>query len=100
VRGDDPPHDSAVKSPTRQSSRAVPACTWMLPWLLPLGLLGTVVLISLPGVLGFLLVGLWGWIVFPYLAAYIRSRARVDGSDSYGDGFGGGEMDYWRTRRM
>ncbi|MFZ0378093.1 MAG: hypothetical protein WCD11_19620 [Solirubrobacteraceae bacterium] len=72
------------------------ACTWMLPWLLPVGLLGTVVLISLPGALGFLLVGLWGWLVFPYLAACIRAHARADG----GNGFGGDEADYWRTKRM
>jgi hypothetical protein len=68
----------------------------MLPWLLPVGLLGTVVLISLPGALGLLLVGLWGWLVFPYLAAYIRGHARAD----EGNGSDGGETDYWRTKRM
>lgn len=68
----------------------------MLPWLLPVGLLGTVVLISLPGVVGLLLVGLWGWFVFPYLAAYIRTHARPDGDN----GFGEGEADYWRIKRM
>ncbi len=72
----------------------------MLPWLLPVGLLGTVVLISLPGVLGFLLVGLWGWLVFPYLAVCIRAHARTDGGNSYGNGLRGGETDYWRTTRM
>jgi hypothetical protein len=83
-----------------ESRRPMSGRAWMLPWLLPVGLLGTVVLISLPGVLGFLLVGLWGWLVFPYLAACIRTHARADGNHSYENGFSTGEMDYWRTKRM
>ena len=76
------------------------ACTWMLPWLLPAGLLGTVALISLSGVLAYLLVGIWGWLVFPYVAAYIRAHSRADGSGTNGNGVREGEADYWRTKLM
>lgn len=72
----------------------------MLPWLLPAGLLGTVALISLPGVFAFLLTGIWGWLVFPYAAAYIHARSRADGGRMDGDGFCDGEADYWRTKMM
>jgi hypothetical protein len=72
----------------------------MLPWLLPAGLLGTVVLISLPGVFAFLLAGIWGWLVFPYAAVHIRAHSRSDGGRMDGNGFGHGETDYWRTKLM
>lgn len=72
----------------------------MLPWLLPVGLLGTVALISLSGVWAFLLVGIWGWLVFPCVAVYIRARSRADGGGNNGDGFRDGEADYWRTKLM
>ena len=65
----------------------------MLPWLLPAGLLGVVALMSLSGAWAYLLVGLWGWLVFPYVAAYIRAHSReADGRDD--------EADYWRTKLM
>lgn len=72
----------------------------MLPWLLPVGLLGTVVLISLPTPFAFLLVGIWGWLVFPYVAAYINSHSRSDGGRNHGNDFPDGEADYWRTKRI
>jgi hypothetical protein len=72
----------------------------MLPWLLPAGLLGTVVLISLPGALAYLLAGIWGWLVFPYAAVYIHARSRARGDRLDGSGSGGGEADYWRTKLM
>jgi hypothetical protein len=78
----------------------VSVCTWMLPWLLPAGLLGTVVLISLPSVFACLFAGIWGWLVLPYLAAYIRAHARADPGNGHANGVRGGEMDYWRTRLM
>ena len=74
--------------------------TCMLPWLLPVGLLGTVALISLSGALAYLLAGIWGWLVFPYVAAYVRARSRADGGPNDGNGFRNGEADYWRTKLM
>jgi hypothetical protein len=72
----------------------------MLPWLLPAGLLGTVVLISLPGAFAYLLVGIWGWLVFPYAAAYIHARSQAHGGRIDGNAFPDGEADYWRTKLM
>jgi len=72
----------------------------MLPWLLPAGLLGTVVLISLPGVFAYLLAGIWGWLVVPYAAAHVHAHARRDGDRTDGDAFRDGEADYWRTKLM
>jgi hypothetical protein len=73
--------------------RLASVCTWVLPWLLPVGLLGVVGLLSLSGTLGYVLAGIWGWLAFPYLAAYIRSRSSRGHS-----GFRADESDYWRTR--
>jgi len=70
----------------------------MLPWLLPAALLGTVVLISLPGAVAYLLAGIWGWLVFPYAAAYIHAHSRPDRGRI--DGRGDGDADYWRTKLM
>jgi len=72
----------------------------MLPWLLPAALLGTVVLISLPGALAYLLAGIWGWLVVPYAALYIHARSRTDGERLNGGGSGDGEANYWRTKLM
>ena len=72
----------------------------MLPWLLPVGLLGTVALISLSGVWAYLLVGIWGWLVFPYVAVYIRAHSRAGGGGNNGNGLRDGEADYWRTKLM
>jgi hypothetical protein len=76
------------------------SCTWMLPWLLPAGLLGTVALISLSGALAYLLAGIWGWLVFSYLAAYIRTHSRADWPGNNGNSSRDGEADYWRTKLM
>jgi hypothetical protein len=73
---------------------------WMLPLLLPVGLLGTVVLISLPGVFALLLTVIWGWLVFPCVAVFVRARSRVGGDGRSGNYFRDGEPDYWRTRLM
>ncbi len=70
----------------------------MRPWLLPAGLLGTVVLISLSSPVGLILVGIWGFLVFPYVAAYIYSHSRADGGRDNENGSPDGEADYWRTK--
>jgi hypothetical protein len=72
---------------------------WMVPWLLPLGVLGTVALISLSNLLGYVLVLVWGWVLFPYGAAYIRSHARTAGAHEDGSPLGDDDdVDYWRTK--
>lgn len=73
---------------------------WMLPWLLPLGLLGTVALISLSNLLGYILAGVLGWVLFPYGAAYIYSHARTSGARNNGSPFNDDDMDYWRTKLL
>jgi hypothetical protein len=72
----------------------------MLPWLLPVGLLGAVVLISVSSAFGFLLAGIWGWVVFPYFALYVHAHARADANQNDSNGFRHGEADYWRTKLM
>jgi hypothetical protein len=84
----------------RKPAPPVSVSTWMLPWLLPAGLLGTVVLISLPTVFACLFAGIWGWLAFPCLAAYLRAHARADAGHRDANGVRDGEMDYWRTRLM
>jgi hypothetical protein len=71
---------------------------WAVPWLLPLGVLGTVALISLSNLLGYVLAGVWGLILFPYGAAYVQARARSTGARSGGSPFSDDDMDYWRTK--
>jgi len=72
----------------------------MLPWLLPAGLLGTVALISLSGAFAYLLAGIWGWLVFPFVVAYIRDHSRADEGGNNGNGFRDAGADYWRTKFM
>ena len=72
----------------------------MLPWLLPLGVLGAVALISLSNALGDMLAIVWGCIVFPYGAAHIHSRARTTGTRENGVPLSGDDMDYWRTKLL
>jgi len=97
---DDPLEPYAFAVRKAHSRPLVSTCTWLLPWLLPAGLLGTVVLISLPGAFGILLAGIWGWLVFPYAAVYIRAHARVGPGRDEWNGFPDGEADYWRTKLM
>jgi hypothetical protein len=96
---DDAPggHASGLTGRNAQSVPRATVCTCLLPWLLPVGLLGAVVLISVSGVFGFILAGIWGWLAFPYLAMFISARARAGGN---GDAFRDGETDYWRTKLM
>jgi hypothetical protein len=63
----------------------------MVPWLFPLGVLAALVLISFSNLVGYVLAMVWGWIVFPHAAAYIRSRARASGD---------ADADYWRTKPL
>ena len=93
-------HASRIKPGDEESLRPVSDWTWLVPWLLPAGLLGTVVLICLPGAFAFLLAGIWGWLVFPYVAAYVHAHSRADARRMDRGGFGDGETDYWRTKRM
>ncbi|HWE32567.1 MAG TPA: hypothetical protein VG410_03730 [Solirubrobacteraceae bacterium] len=72
----------------------------MLPWLLPAGVLGAIALISLPGAIAYLLAGIWGWVVVPCVALYIRAHSRADGGGNNGNGFTDCGADYWRTKLM
>lgn len=72
----------------------------MLPWLLPVGLLGAVLLISMSNVFGFLLAVVWGWLVFPFVALYIRSRSHTRQGTSDRNAFSEADAHYWRTRVM
>ena len=75
-------------------------CTWMPPWLLPAGLLGTVALISLSGVWAYLLVGIWGRLcVSVCRRVHPRSFAGRRGGNNR-NGLRDGEADYWRTKLM
>jgi len=63
-------------------------------------LLGTVALISLANVFGYLLATVWGWLVFPYVAAYVRSHSRAHRCAGNGHGFREVDAHYWRTKLM
>lgn len=67
---------------------------WMLPWLVPLGLLVTVALVSLfPSLPASLLPVVWGFLVFPVGLICYRSRDR-----STGRKLDETDTDYWRTK--
>jgi hypothetical protein len=68
----------------------------MLPWLLPVGLLGAVAVISLSDMLGYLLAAVWGSLVFPFVALYVRSRSHTSSPNGLRDE----DAPYWRTRLM
>jgi hypothetical protein len=70
----------------------------MLPWSLPAGLLVAVALLSLSSAFAYLLAAIWGWVVFPYLAAYVHAHSRAGGDGTNSNR--GGEADYWRTKMM
>jgi hypothetical protein len=59
-------------------------------------LLGAVALISLSNAFGYLLAAVWGWLVFPSVAVYVRSCSHARDGTSDRDA----EADYWRTRLM
>jgi hypothetical protein len=82
------------------SPRAVSIPTWMLPWLLPAGLLGTVALASLSTPFAYLLTAVWGWLVFPSVASYLHAHSRAGGGRHSGNDFPDGEANYWRTKMM
>ena len=73
--------------------------TWMLPWLFPVGLLGAVALISLSNMFGYLHAR-WGWLMFPSVALYVRSRSHAGQGTSNRNAFRDAHADYWRTRLM
>ena len=63
-------------------------------WLFPLGLLGAVVLLTFATVYGYLLVIVWGLVLFPHGAAYVRRHSRSrDGENPFDDV----DTHYWRT---
>ena len=72
----------------------------MVGWFLPVGLLVTVVLISLSNVPAYLAVLAWGWVVFPYGAALVRSRARTRGGARDVSGLDDLDTNHWRTRLL
>jgi hypothetical protein len=72
----------------------------MLPWLFPVGVVGAVAAISLSDVFGYLLAVVWGWILFPFGAAYIRSHSRTHGGIDNMNPFIDDDTEYWRTRLL
>jgi hypothetical protein len=66
-------------------------------WFFPVGLLGTVVLLSLATVASSLLAVVWGFVVFPLGAAYIRHHGRSPGGRSDENGLHDVDTRYWRT---
>jgi hypothetical protein len=67
----------------------------MVPWLFPVGVVGALAAISLGDVFGYLLAMVWGFVVFPYGAAYIRSHSEPRGGSDY---VSDDDTQYWRTR--
>ncbi len=66
----------------------------MGPWVLPVGLLVTVALVSLfPSLPAALFPLVWGWVIFPFGLSYLRSRGRGRPSGALDDN----DTDYWRT---
>jgi hypothetical protein len=72
----------------------------MVAWLLPVGLLVTVVLISVPGLPGILAALAWGWIVFPSGARLLRSHARSRGHGGDAGGLDDPDTNYWRIKLL
>lgn len=65
----------------------------MAQWMFPLGLLGTVVLLSISSVAGGLLALAWGFVLVPHAARYIHTHARGHADT---DGVDDVETHYWR----
>jgi hypothetical protein len=70
----------------------------MLPWLFPVGVVVAVAAVSLSDVFGYFLAMVWGWVFFPYVAAYIRSHSRTRGGSDNVSPFRDDDTQYWRTR--
>jgi hypothetical protein len=66
-------------------------------WFFPVGLLGTVVLVSLATVAGVLLAVVWGFVAFPLGTAYIRHHGRSPDGRSGENGLDDVDTRYWRT---
>jgi hypothetical protein len=72
----------------------------MLAWLFPLGLLGTVALLSLSNSFGWVFAMAWGWLVLPCIAVFVRSHWRTHRGGTIASGFVDADTDYWRTKLM
>jgi hypothetical protein len=72
--------------------------SWVVPWLFPLGLVGTLTLISISNVFGYALAMVWGLVLFPHGAAYIHSHPRAPGARNDASLLSEDDMDYWRTK--
>lgn len=70
---------------------------WALVWLWPLGVLGSVVLVSIFAPFGYLLAIVWGFVLFPYGAYYIWRRSRGPDGRVDENGFDAADTHYWRT---
>ena len=68
--------------------------TWVLPWLLPAGMIGAVALAALNSLLGDVLALVWGLAVLPTVALMIMHRS-PEGLARLRDL----ETNYWRLRR-
>ena len=67
-------------------------------WLFPVGVLTAIALISLSNLTGYLLAMVWGWVLFPYGAAYIHSHPRAPGGGNHP--FRDDDTHYWRTKLL
>ncbi len=70
----------------------------MVPWFFPLAVLGTVVLLSLSNVFAYLALLVWGWVLLPHAAHYVRSHSRNPDGESDADDNGSLDTHYWRTK--
>jgi hypothetical protein len=68
--------------------------TWMVPWLVPAGMVGAVVLVALNSLIGGILAVVWGLVVLPAVALAIMRRS-PEGLARLRDL----ETNYWRVRR-
>jgi hypothetical protein len=66
----------------------------MEQWIFPLGLLGTVVLVSINPVAGGLLALAWGFVLVPHVGKYIHTHSRGDDDTGGADDI---DTHYWRT---
>ncbi len=69
---------------------------WMPLWLFPMGLLGTVVLVSLGSPWSYLLALVWGFVLVPHLGKSILERSRRGTADQDRNDFPDVSTHYWR----